>query len=73
MTKMITRLQRLEEVVRQQEEARLKRWLRSLSDAELARYVTDETEAKLKSLETLSNEQLIRLYNGEPLSAVLSQ
>jgi hypothetical protein len=66
MTKMTTRLQRVEEVV-------LQRWLRSLSDAELERYVTDEMKAKLALLPMLSNEQLLRLYNGEPLSVVRSQ
>lgn len=40
---------------------------------ELAHYVMDETEAKSKSLETLNNEQLIRVYHGEPLSVVISQ
>jgi hypothetical protein len=73
MTKMTTRVQWLEEVVHQQEEARFERWGRSLTDAELAHYVMDETEAKLESLSTLCNEQLIRLYNGEPLSTVLNQ
>jgi hypothetical protein len=73
MPKMITRLQRLEAIGRQQEDARFERWLRSLSDEQLTRYITDRIEAQLKSLETLSNAQLIRLYHGELLSSVLSQ
>jgi hypothetical protein len=73
MTKMTTRLQRIEELIRPLEAERLERWVRSLSDEELMRYVTDKTKAELESLKTLSTEQLLYLYNGEPLSVVLSQ
>jgi hypothetical protein len=70
---MSPRLQRLEELIRPLAEKRLERGVRSLSDAERARYVTDETEAKLELLSTLSNEQLIWVSHGKPLSLVLSQ
>jgi hypothetical protein len=73
MTKMSTRLQRLEAIVRQQEDARFAQWLRSCTDEELMCYITDEMREELKSLKTLSNEQLIQVANGEPLSAVLNQ
>ena len=66
MRKMTTRLQRVEEVV-------LQRWLRALSNEALACYVTDEMKAKLALLPSLSNEQLLQLYHGEHLSAVLSR
>jgi hypothetical protein len=79
-TKIHARVQRLEAIVRPLEEERLKRWLRSLSDAELMRYAnrgglkSRTTKENLNvDLKTLSNEQLIRLHNGEPLSSVLDQ
>ena len=69
MTKM-NRVRRLEKIVFQQEGERLARWVRSLTDEELARYVTDDTKAHF-SLSTLSSEQLARLYKGESLATVL--
>ena len=72
-TQMSARVQRLEARVRQQEEARFAQWVRSCTDEELMSYITDRTQAEVKPLETLSTEQLLRIYNGEPLSAVLSQ
>lgn len=72
-TQMSTRVQRLEARLRTLEEARFAQWLRACPTEDLMRYVTDETEAELASLSTLSNEQLLRLYNGESLSAVLSE
>lgn len=73
MTKMATRLQRLEARVRPLEEERFERWLRECPTEELMRYITDEMKEELESLKTLSNEQLLRVYHGEPLSVVLDQ
>ena len=68
-TKMSTRLQRIEA----REAERLTRWLNSLSNEELLSFVTDKEKAAadLALIETLSNEQLIRIANGELLSSVL--
>lgn len=71
-TNIHARLQRLEALVRRQESERLEDWLHSCTDEELARCILDETPANF-SLSALSNEQLIRIYHGEPLSAVLRQ
>ena len=71
--KMQARLQRLEVLMRPLEEECLRCGLRSRSTEELMSYLMDEDKAELEMLKTLSNEQLIRVYHGEPLSAVLGQ
>jgi len=71
--KMQARLQRLKVLRRPLEEECLRCGLRSRSTEELMSYLTDEDKAELESLKTLSNEQLLRVYHGEPLSAVLGQ